>query len=169
MKEHNPFLKPLLYLINWIVVLIVAVFIFLLFKKPLQDQFISPKYTADELASYTQQREIIRLSKRQNDFDLIENGIHVKTGLIADQHLDLVITRCTSCHSAQLITQNRATRDGWKEMFIWMQKTQGLVDLGDAEPKLLDYLAKNYAPEHIGRRANLDISNIDWYVLEIED
>jgi hypothetical protein len=48
-----------------------------------------------------------------------------------------------------------------------MQAKQGLWDLGASEPVILDYLATNYAPEEIGRRANLDMDAIKWYVLEL--
>jgi hypothetical protein len=47
-----------------------------------------------------------------------------------------------------------------------MQRTQGLWDLGDDESIVLDYLATHYAPEERGRRANLEISAIEWYELE---
>ena len=73
-----------------------------------------------------------------------------------------------ACHSAKLVTQNRATRDGWEEMIRWMQAKQGLGDLGANEPVILDYLAANYAPEEIGRRANLNVESIKWYVLDLE-
>lgn len=98
----------------------------------------------------------------------IENGIHVPTGLIYAEGFDLVRSTCTGCHSAQLITQNRATRTGWQSMIRWMQKTQGLWELGDNEGPILDYLATHYAPEEVGRRANLDVEAIEWYVLELE-
>jgi hypothetical protein len=98
----------------------------------------------------------------------IENGIHVPTGLIYAEGFDLVRNTCTGCHSAQLITQNRATRTGWQSMIRWMQKTQGLWELGDNEGPILDYLATHYAPEEVGRRANLDVEAIEWYVLELE-
>ena len=61
------------------------------------------------------------------------------------------------------MTQNRATRDGWKDIIVWMQETQKLWDLGDNEPLILDYLGKNYAPNKKGRRQNL--KNIEWYEL----
>jgi len=67
-----------------------------------------------------------------------------------------------------LVTQNRATREGWKEMIIWMQATQGLQDLGENEKPILDYLAKHYAPEELGRRANLNVDEIEWYILELD-
>ncbi len=109
-----------------------------------------------------------RLAKVQENWDLIEDGVHVRTGLKDDEHLQLVIGACTSCHSAKLITQNRATREGWKQMFLWMYETQGLPDLGVHEPKILDYLAEHYAPEEEGRRKNLDMAAIEWYMLEVE-
>lgn len=91
----------------------------------------------------------------------IENGIHVLTGLKVDENWELVRQNCTACHSPKLVTQNRATREGWKKMIRWMQQTQNLWDLGENEPKILDYLAKNYAPKASGRRAQLDIT--EWY------
>ncbi|MFM1875208.1 MAG: hypothetical protein RL266_945 [Bacteroidota bacterium] len=93
-----------------------------------------------------------------------ENGIHLATGFKEGENLQLVINNCTSCHSAQMVTQNRATREGWLTMIRWMQETQNLWDLGEAEPLILDYLAKYYAPEKAGRRQPL--TNIDWYELE---
>ncbi len=93
----------------------------------------------------------------------IENGIHVPTGLIVDDGCQDVMVTCGACHSLDLVTQNRATRDGWKEIIVWMQETQKLWDLGEKEVVILDYLAKNYAPENTGRRKNIE--NIEWYNL----
>lgn len=94
----------------------------------------------------------------------IENGIHVESGLIVDEHWELVQATCTACHSAKLVTQNHADREGWTKMIRWMQKTQNLWELGDNEALILDYLAKNYPPQKKGRRARL--TNIEWYDLE---
>ncbi|WP_020531681.1 hypothetical protein [Flexithrix dorotheae] len=96
--------------------------------------------------------------------DAIVDGKDAATGLIADENYQLVKTNCTACHSAKLITQNRATRAGWESMIRWMQNTQKLWDLGPNEPLILDYLAKNYAPQKQGRRKNLE--NIEWYELK---
>ncbi len=99
------------------------------------------------------------------DFTKVEDGIHVATGLIDDEGLMTVIGSCTPCHSAKLITQNRATREGWLSMIRWMQATQNLWDLGERnEEIILDYLARNYAPEEKGRRAPL--TDIEWYQLD---
>ena len=94
----------------------------------------------------------------------ILDGIHVETGFIVDQGYELVIANCTGCHSSKLVTQNRATEEGWKSMIEWMQATQNLWDLGANEEKIIAYLAKNYAPEALGRRKPL--TGIEWYELE---
>lgn len=96
--------------------------------------------------------------------DAIVEGIHVQTGLKEGADLMLVVQNCTSCHSAKMIIQNRASKEGWKSMIKWMQQTQNLWDLGDNEEKIIEYLATYYAPEKKGRRATL--KNVDWYELE---
>jgi len=73
------------------------------------------------------------------------------------------INNCTTCHSAELVTQNKMTRDGWLATIRWMQESQNLWDLGQNEDLILDYLAKNYAPEDTGRRRSL--GKIEWYEL----
>lgn len=82
---------------------------------------------------------------------------------IEDEHKLLVVANCTGCHSGKLVTQNRATREGWTNMIRWMQRTQNLKDLGADEQKILDYLTKNYAPAEQGRRAGLVVE--EWYKL----
>lgn len=83
--------------------------------------------------------------------------------LAEGEGLELVKTHCTSCHSAKLIVQNRATREGWLNMIRWMQQTQNLWDLGENEEMILNYLTTHYAPEEKGRRENL--KDIEWYEL----
>ena len=95
-----------------------------------------------------------------------EGGVHLATGLRVAEGFEVVRANCTGCHSGKLIAQNRATRDGWQEMIRWMQRTQGLWELGGNEAVILNYLAANYAPEEIGRRAGLDVEAIEWYILE---
>jgi len=85
------------------------------------------------------------------------------TGLVIDEHFELVKGQCTACHSAKLITQNSASREGWEQMIRWMQQDQGLWDLGSNEPLILDYLSEHYGIRMQGRRAPL--TNIEWYQL----
>ncbi|GAB2786385.1 hypothetical protein GCM10027275_33580 [Rhabdobacter roseus] len=90
-----------------------------------------------------------------------------ETGLVVDKNLVLVKAQCTSCHSPMLITQNRFTRDGWRQKIRWMQANHNLWDLGDTEPLVLDYLETHYAPtQGYSRRAPL--KNVEWYPLKLD-
>ena len=60
--------------------------------------------------------------------------------------------------------QNRLSRDGWLSAIRWMQKSEGLWDLGADEAVILDYLSQNFTPAESGRR--LPLENIEWYELE---
>lgn len=81
-----------------------------------------------------------------------------ETGLIIATGFEQVKKTCTVCHSAMLITQNKADRDGWLEMIRWMQAKQGLWQLdAETENVILDYLATNYGPTAASRRAPLEV------------
>ncbi|WP_420461027.1 hypothetical protein [Neolewinella sp.] len=91
-------------------------------------------------------------------------GVDTLTGLIAQGDYLLVKGNCLACHSSKLITQNRATREGWLRMIRWMQHKHGLQDLGDREGPILDYLAEHYAAgDETVRRQPLEVN---WYELE---
>lgn len=109
--------------------------------------------------NFDKQKEDIKISEDL----LIENGIDVESGLIVDEGFEIVKGTCAACHSLDLVTQNSATREGWKDIIVWMQKTQKLWDLGENETVILDYLEKNYPPKKQGRRAPL--KDIEWYEL----
>jgi len=97
------------------------------------------------------------------DEDKIENGIHLRTGLIEAEGLMTVINNCTNCHSAKLVTQNRMNTERWNATIKWMQETQNLWDLGENQKIIVNYLVTNYPVKPKGRRMNLE--NIDWYTL----
>lgn len=79
-----------------------------------------------------------------------ESGLKIAPGW------DTVKANCTACHSAKLITANRGSRNTWQKIIRWMQKTQGLWPLDhNTETTILDYLADQYPPVQVGRRANL--------------
>ena len=67
-----------------------------------------------------------------------------ETKLLMTGDWEIVKKVCTRCHSAKMITQARLSRDRWEELVRWMQKTQGLQDLGDDEETILDYLGSYY-------------------------
>ncbi|MEM0954569.1 MAG: hypothetical protein AAGI24_10560 [Pseudomonadota bacterium] len=80
------------------------------------------------------------------------------SGLEIAPGMEVVKAQCGACHSTRLVTQNRADREGWQKLIRWMQESQGLWPLGDAEPAILDYLAANYGPTTQGRRAPLNVT-----------
>ncbi len=94
----------------------------------------------------------------------IVDGKDVATGLLDGEGLAVVKANCLACHSAKLVTQNRFSREGWHKKIVWMQETQGLWDLGENEPIILDYLAEYYAPEERASRRQ-PLTDIEWYEL----
>ncbi len=92
-----------------------------------------------------------------------EGLLDLESGLIIDVGYRVVKTQCGVCHSTALVTQNRASREGWTDIIRWMQATEKLWDLGENEVIILNYLEKNYAPKKKGRRQNLE--NVEWYEL----
>ena len=168
-KEEGGQGDTVLMLVKLFVALCLFLFVVVLGRDTFGSMFSEPAYTTEELRAMTEKRKSLRNAERWDDWDLIENGIHVRTGLKDDDNLDLVIQNCITCHSASLITQNRATRQGWEDMIRWMQASQGLGDLGIVEPKILDYLSTYYAPQKLGRRQNLNIQEIEWYVLNLDE
>ncbi|MCH2021676.1 MAG: hypothetical protein MK207_04275 [Saprospiraceae bacterium] len=103
------------------------------------------------------------LVEENEDPNRIENGIHVRSGLIVGDGYELVLRHCGGCHSHKLVTQNSADAKGWTETIRWMQETQKLWDLGGNEAPIVAYLAKYYGLKQKNRRAPL--KNIDWYEL----
>jgi len=87
-----------------------------------------------------------------------------EAGLVLEEGYPLIIANCSGCHSLKLVTQNRATRNGWADLIDWMQEKQNLWDLGAIREPILDYLAKYYGPTETGRRPPLDPPS--WYRLE---
>lgn len=108
--------------------------------------------------------ETLATIQLEEDEDRIENGIHVRTGLIDDDGLMTVVNNCTNCHSSKLVTQNRMSAERWNATIIWMQETQNLWDLGGNQEIIVNYLVKNYPPIAKGRR--LVLKDIEWYELE---
>ena len=111
----------------------------------------------------TPNSEVISITAEDDNWDKIENGIHLRTGLKDAEGLMTVVNNCTNCHSAQLVIQNRMNEERWIETIRWMQKTQNLWDLGANEKVIVDYLVTNYPPKSKGRREAL--TNIEWYPL----
>ncbi|WNY98203.1 hypothetical protein SUSP_000621 [Sulfurospirillum sp. 'SP'] len=84
--------------------------------------------------------------------------IDKETGLIKAEGFEIVKANCTvACHSATLVTQNRGNEKYWKDAIVYMQKNQGLWDLGADEPRIINYLATHYGQSPVYRRAPLKV------------
>lgn len=81
--------------------------------------------------------------------------LDAQSGLVKADGFNLVLAHCSACHSPSLITQNAMNRERWLETIRWMQETQKLWPLGEAEPLILDYLSTWYGPKKSARRAPL--------------
>ena len=138
--------------------------LFLVFWSMLIYYMIDPSLSAFRSSDeeYVAVEKIEEIS--EDDYDKIENGIHVRTGFVEGEGLMLVVNNCTNCHSAKLVTQNRMSKESWLTTIRWMQETQNLWDLGKNEEPIINYLATYYSPTKKGRRQNL--ANIKWYELE---
>ena len=108
--------------------------------------------------------ETVTLEPVEVDDDRIENGIHVRTGLVDAEGLMTVVNNCTNCHSSKLVTQNRMNAERWNATIKWMQETQNLWDLGRNQEVIVNYLVTNYPPIAKGRR--MILTDIDWYEFE---
>ncbi|MGA1227030.1 MAG: monoheme cytochrome C [Tamlana sp.] len=158
MSDKEDFYKGLKKIYHQLVLLFSLFFITaaLLVLYMLNPDFLSFKKSQEETYVASQVEEV--------DEDRIENGIHVRTGLVDAEGLMTVVNNCTNCHSAKLVTQNRMTKERWNATIRWMQETQNLWDLGKNQEIIVNYLVTNYPIEEIGRRSNL--TNINWYELE---
>ena len=156
MKSRPDLLPAFLSLLNFALVAFSLTFFYLLFGDNIMEAYRKQAVPIEQKAY----RPGSGGNAAEIDPDKVVNGIHLQTGLVYAEGFDIVRGTCTACHSAKLVTQNRATREGWIDMIRWMQAKQGLGDLGTNEPAILNYLATNYAPKEIGRRANLDVEAI---------
>lgn len=156
MKEEPDFIRKVMAAFR-ISVMLFGILIFtyaVIFVLILDPNFFDPK---------TEPTPMVQV---QEDIDpnLIENGIHVRTGLVEGEGLMTVVNNCTYCHSAKLVTQNRMSAERWNATIRWMQETQNLPDLDENQDIIVNYLTTYYPVQKIGRRATL--TNIEWYELE---
>ena len=159
-EQHQLITESWLQMVRWVyrfsitlVVIVISTLILTIFDAPLSK-------------SSENKGEVPMWAGETHAKDEVVDGVHLQTGLIYAPGFEAVRANCINCHSAKLITQNRASREGWKEMIQWMQATQGLADLGEMESTIVNYLGEHYAPREAARRPLLDMDNIEWYMLE---
>lgn len=138
--------------------------VFLLFSLFLITGGLIVYYTINPSYFYNQESNTIVYMPVEEDEDRIENGIHLRTGLINNEGLMTVVNNCTNCHSSKLLVQNRMNAERWNSTIKWMQETQNLWDLGKNQEIIVNYLVTNYPPKDMGRRALIE--NINWYELK---
>ncbi|WP_420321765.1 monoheme cytochrome C [Flagellimonas sp.] len=159
MDNHTAFRKSakqvfrLMYLVFFVFVAIAGFLVYLM---------VDPSLSAFK-KNASNDHYISLPTEKEPDFDKIENGIHLRTGLVDGDGLMLVVNNCSNCHSAKLVTQNRMSKEQWSATIRWMQETQNLWDLGKNEEPIVTYLATHYAPKKGGRRQNL--TTLEWYEL----
>lgn len=157
-KNTDGLIKASLRMINISLMVIAFAFAYLI-KSQFPPSFIAKHFGASE-----DQEHVVTNDTYIPPFELdaseVKNNIHIPTGLIVDKGVQDVMVTCQSCHSLDIVMQNRADRQGWKDLIVWMQETQNLWDLPN-EGIILDYLSKNYAPKNTGRRKNLE--DLEWY------
>lgn len=76
------------------------------------------------------------------------------TGMKMAEGWELVRTHCTVCHSPQQYLRQKGTASTWTDTIRWMQGSAGLWPLDPATEKtIVTYLASNYGPDAVFRRA----------------
>ncbi len=108
--------------------------------------------------------EEIQLAEIKTSDDNFQNEVSTDHGLPQSEGFELIQGQCSGCHSLKLVAQNKLTRQGWKDLIVWMQQEQNLWDLGDLEEPILDYLEANCSPKRGGRRKTLP--KPEWYALD---
>jgi hypothetical protein len=151
-KEHLPgLLNRLRWLVNGVGLVVIFTLVggsYALFFQKNQVEFVE---------------QIAQDSEWEEDYE-IEDGKEVSTGLWVDKNWTLVKRHCTQCHTTKIITQNRASKEGWAGMILWMQETQNLWDLGEDLEGVLDYLSRNYGVATNGVNSEMVIEQ--WYEIE---
>ena len=96
--------------------------------------------------NFKKETTVNTVSVEEDDYDKIENGIHVRTGLIEAEGLTAVVNNCTNCHSAKLVIQNRMNKERWNSTIRWMHDTKNLWDLGKNTDQIENDLKRKAPP-----------------------
>ncbi|MEM8766727.1 MAG: hypothetical protein AAGE43_04740 [Pseudomonadota bacterium] len=83
------------------------------------------------------------------------------TGLVVAEGWELAAAHCGGCHSHRLVTAQRGDAEFWRNTIRWMQRTQNLWQIPEAQEQvLLAYLAEHYNEADWGRRPPLPASQL---------
>ena len=152
-KDFNNIVTAIRYVISMVLGLVIITSTFFIYY------LIDPNLTSLQHTPEVKSVPVVVVE----DENKIENGIHVRTGLVDAEGLMTVVNNCTNCHSSKIILQNRMNAERWNATIKWMQQTQNLWDLGKNQDVIVNYLVTNYPPKSKGRRENF--SKVEWYAL----
>lgn len=69
-------------------------------------------------------------------------------GLPRSEGVETVSAYCASCHSLQIVMQQRQSRDGWDYLLGWMVEKQGMAaPAPETRAEILDYLTREFGRE----------------------
>ena len=69
------------------------------------------------------------------------------SGLPRTGEYEYVELLCSSCHSLEIVMQQRATRERWSYMLTWMTEKQGMAELPPEDTEaIIEYLAEHFGP-----------------------
>lgn len=52
---------------------------------------------------------------------------------------------CSGCHTLEIVMQQRARKERWRELLVWMTEKQGMAELyPDEEEVILSYLTREF-------------------------
>ena len=70
-----------------------------------------------------------------------------ETGLVKSGAWEEVRNHCGGCHSLDLVTGQRSSRDGWRQTIRTMRRSHSMYELPtETEATIVGYLAEHYSP-----------------------
>ncbi len=88
-----------------------------------------------------------------------EPELDANSGLVIAPGWEMAAAHCGGCHSYALVTAQRGDAEFWRSTIRWMQNTQNLWQIPEAqETALIAYLEANYNETDWGRRPPLSQS-----------
>ena len=118
-KDFNNIVTAIRYVISMVLGLVIITSTFFIYY------LIDPNLTSLQHTPEVKSVPVVVVE----DENKIENGIHVRTGLVDAEGLMTVVNNCTNCHSSKIILQNRMNAERWNATIKWMQQTQNLSPL----------------------------------------
>ena len=73
--------------------------------------------------------------------------IDIETGLVKSNGWEEVRNHCSGCHSLDLVTSQRSSREGWRATIRTMRRSHNMHELPtETEARIVGYLVEHYSP-----------------------